>query len=177
MYFYTWWIWDHDGNETDTNQWSSDADDDDDVDVDVDNNNSNNIANIIRIRIRILSRYAVRLYALQLDSIRFVSSNSDFFHMNNRQETNNNNNFMKCCDLIPMKLDEFVFIFASYSLCFFFGVCVCLYIRQWFWDGHLFLPLRPYLFYPSPPSIHLFQLNLIFHLHGLYGSICVCSID
>lgn len=59
------------------------------------------------------------------------------------------------------------------------------FIRQWLWDiirvdGRLFLPLRPYLFYPpSPlpnPSIHLFELILIFHLHGLcmVFSILVC---
>lgn len=114
-------------------------------------------------------RYAVHLYALQLDSIRFVSSNSDFFHMNNLQETNNNNNFMKCCDLIPMKLDEFVVICCAFSL-FFLLLFFCFFIRQWsfvFATAAIFILSLPI----SPLSTH--QLALIFHPCACVR-VCVC---
>lgn len=65
-----------------------------------------------------LSGYAVCfIYALQLDSIRFVSSNSDFFHLNNLQETNNiNNNFMKMLQFDSNAIGWILsLLFASHS--------------------------------------------------------------
>lgn len=135
--------------------------------------------------------YAVRLHALQLDSIRFVSSNSDFFHLNNLQETNNiNNNFMKMLRfdsneigwiLVCYLLRILVLFFRSFFLFFLLDndfeiyVCVC--------DGHLFLPLRPYLFYPFSNRSTTFNLFAYFiSCETLYGNgsaamhVCVCSI-
>lgn len=146
----------------------------------------------IRVYVCAIRLYAVRLHAPQLDSIRFVSSNSDFFHLNNLQETNNiNNNFMKCSDLIRMKLDEFVVICFAFFCCFSSTsfVVFLFYLRQWLpvsaiemkrdnlWDGHLFFTIaaifilsllsicrrRPHHFHLTFASIYISSSHMICH--------------
>lgn len=164
-------VWDHGQNETDTPSSDAEADDANDAnDDDVDNNNSNSINRIYFILYECYAISVMQFTYMLFNLIRFASFNPIL--------TFSTWTIFKKQIIITTSWNAAIWfqwnwmnllLFASHSLSLFSSSSSFAFLLD---NGRLFLPLRPYIFYPSrfPCSQPTNSLSYFIPVH-----VCVCA--